>query len=344
MAFDRKMTGFVSDEARPPRPRVAHVLARPHRAGRLRASRRPFPGSFPPAKGPASRAASCRRRSTASASPGASHATLAGDCRSRPREVDDVHGPGVLTVHRDPRRHRRAHRPRQERARQGADGNGPRPPAGGEGAGDHDRPRLRPRRLGRHRSFSFVDVPGHEKFVRTMVAGAQGVDLVLLAVASDDSVMPQTREHLDILKLLGVPLRRPRPDEERPRRRRRPARSSTRRSASLVEGSFLEDAPLVAVSAVTGAGIPDAQARPRGRGGAARPRGHATDGSPRLFLDRAFTMKGFGPVVTGTLDGGTIAVEDRLTLFPEGLEVRVRRLEVHGEERKRRRRRASGRA
>jgi selenocysteine-specific elongation factor len=181
--------------------------------------------------------------------------------------------------------------------------------------------------------FSFVDVPGHEKFVRTMVAGAQGVDLVLLAVASDDSVMPQTREHLAILQLLGTRsgiLVRTKSDL---------ADAGTgevvdEEIRSLVAGTFLERAPLVAVSALTGAGIPELRrALAAAAAGLDRPprEGRIT----RLFVDRSFTMKGFGPVVTGTLDGGSIAVEDRLTLFPEGLEVRVRRLEVHGEERKR---------
>lgn len=181
--------------------------------------------------------------------------------------------------------------------------------------------------------FSFVDVPGHEKFVRTMVAGAQGVDLVLLAIASDDSVMPQTREHLAILQLLdtrsGILVRTKSDlvdagtgaivDEE---------------IRSLVEGTFLEDAPLVAVSALTGAGIPELK-RVLAAAAVGLDRTSRDGRITRLFLDRSFTMKGFGPVVTGTLDGGTIAVEDRLTIFPEGLEVRVRRLEVHGEERKR---------
>jgi selenocysteine-specific elongation factor len=180
--------------------------------------------------------------------------------------------------------------------------------------------------------FSFVDVPGHEKFVKTMVAGAQGIDVVLLAVASDDSVMPQTREHLEILKLLGITsgvIARTKCDlvdagtgalvEEEIR--------------EFVKGSFLAGAPLVAVSAVTLQGLDELQkaliaaSRVVSRPGREK---HVT----RLALDRAFTMKGFGPVVTGTLDGGTIAAEDHLTLFPEGRDVRVRRVEVHGEERK----------
>jgi selenocysteine-specific elongation factor len=180
--------------------------------------------------------------------------------------------------------------------------------------------------------FSFVDVPGHEKFVKTMVAGAQGVDLVLFAVASDDSVMPQTREHLDILKLLGVStgvIARTKSDladegtgalvEDEIR--------------ALVRGSFLANAPLVAVSAVTGAGL-DALKAALTRAARGLVRQDRTKRVPRLFLDRAFTMKGFGPVVTGTLDGGRFAVEDTLTLFPEQHDVRVRRIEVHGEERR----------
>ena len=181
-------------------------------------------------------------------------------------------------------------------------------------------------------TFSFVDVPGHEKFVRTMVAGAQGVDLVILAVASDDSVMPQTREHLDILKLLRVStgvIARTKcdlVDEET-------GALVEEEIRALVKGSFLQDAPIVACSAVTGEGL---EALRKELLAAARRvvREDRSRKAPRLFLDRAFTMKGFGPVVTGTLDAGRIAAEDALTLLPEGLDVRVRRVEVHGEERR----------
>ena len=180
-------------------------------------------------------------------------------------------------------------------------------------------------------TFSFVDVPGHEKFVRTMVAGAQGVDLVLFAIASDDSVMPQTREHLDILKLLhlsaGVIARTKSDlvDEET-------GALVEEETRDLVKGSFLANAPILPVSAVTGDGLP---ALRRALTEAARrvAREDRSGRTARVFLDRAFTMKGFGPVVTGTLDGGRLAPEDPLTLFPEGLDVRLRRLEVHGKER-----------
>ena len=181
-------------------------------------------------------------------------------------------------------------------------------------------------------TFSFVDVPGHEKFVKTMVAGAQGVDLVLLAVASDDSVMPQTREHLDILKLLKVStgvIARTKSDLV-------DAETGTlvdEEIRGLVKGSFLQDAPIVACSATTGTGLDALRAALL----AAARRVVREDRSrkvPRLFLDRAFTMKGFGPVVTGTLDAGRIAVEDTLTLLPDGIDARVRRVEVHGDERR----------
>ncbi len=181
-------------------------------------------------------------------------------------------------------------------------------------------------------TFSFVDVPGHEKFVRTMVAGAQGVDLVLFAVASDDSVMPQTREHLEILKLLHVStgvIARTKCDLADPGT----GALVEDEIRSLVKGSFLSDAPIVACSAVTGEGLDSLKAALL----AAARRVIREDRSrkvPRLFLDRAFTMRGFGPVVTGTLDAGRIAAEETLTLLPDGRDARVRRVEVHGEERR----------
>ncbi len=179
--------------------------------------------------------------------------------------------------------------------------------------------------------FSFVDVPGHERFVRTMVAGAVGLDVALLVVASDDAVMPQTREHLAILSLLGVRagvIARTKSDlvdgetgalvDDEVR--------------ELVKGTFLEAAPIVPVSSVTGAGIPALRTAlaETARGLPARDPGARV---VRLFVDRVFTIRGFGPVVTGTLDGGRIATDDRLVLWPPGKTVRVRRVEVHGAER-----------
>ncbi|MFN7989809.1 MAG: selenocysteine-specific translation elongation factor [Thermoanaerobaculia bacterium] len=179
--------------------------------------------------------------------------------------------------------------------------------------------------------FSFVDVPGHEKFVRTMVAGAAGIDVALLVVASDDSVMPQTREHLAILQLLDVRqgvLARTKADlvdDET-------GAVVEAEIRELVSETFLESAPLVAVSAQTGRGLDALRAALSAAAKAAVLRDPAARPA-RLFVDRAFSMKGFGPVVTGTLDSGRVRPEDRLVLVPGGAEVRVRRVEVHGEER-----------
>jgi selenocysteine-specific elongation factor len=172
-----------------------------------------------------------------------------------------------------------------------------------------------------------VDVPGHERFVRTMVAGAAGIDILLLVVAADEGVMPQTREHLDICRLLAIrhgivvltKCDKAAPDwmdlqEEEIRR--------------LVEGTFLESAPIVRVSSVTGEGLPALVAAVD----------RLADGIPgkdasnlfRLPVDRSFTMKGFGTVVTGTLIGGTVAVGDEVAILPGGTIAKVRGLQVHG--------------
>lgn len=176
-------------------------------------------------------------------------------------------------------------------------------------------------------TYSFVDVPGHERFVRTMVAGAHGIDVALLVVASDDGVMPQTREHLAILTLLGVragAVARTKSDLT-------DAETGTRREneiADLLRGSALDGADVVAVSAVAGTGLDALRDALEAAARRAGPR--PASGVARLFVDRAFAMRGFGPVVTGTLTGGPLRVEDRLTLLPHGRDVRVKRLETHG--------------
>ncbi len=180
--------------------------------------------------------------------------------------------------------------------------------------------------------FSFVDVPGHERFVRTMVAGAIGIDVAILVVASDDAVMPQTREHLAILSLLGVRagvIARTKSDlvdDET-------GALVDDEVRELVKGTFLETAPIVPVSSVTGDGIAALRAAlaETGRTLSSRDPGARV---VRLFIDRVFTIRGFGPVVTGTLDGGRIAADDRLVLWPGRKMVRVRRVEVHGVARK----------
>jgi selenocysteine-specific elongation factor len=175
--------------------------------------------------------------------------------------------------------------------------------------------------------IGFVDVPGHERFVKNMLAGAHGIDLVALVIAADESVMPQTREHFDICRLLGVNnglvvlTKKDLVDEELLQL----VRSETE---ELVAGSFLEGAPIIAVSARTGEGIEALKEalRATGREVAAR----SADFVARLPIDRAFTMRGFGAVVTGTLIAGAIAEGDELELLPAGTRVRVRGVQVHG--------------
>ena len=178
--------------------------------------------------------------------------------------------------------------------------------------------------------LGFVDVPGHERFVRNMLAGVGGIDLVLLVIAADESIKPQTREHFDILQLLGV---------------RQGITVLTKSDAvdaetldvvrleveEFLRGTFLESpkSPVVAVSSLTGAGLDDlkrAMAMAAGEVASRDPRALA-----RLPIDRVFTMKGFGTVVTGTLISGTIRREEELEVFPTGQRVRVRGLQVHGE-------------
>ena len=175
--------------------------------------------------------------------------------------------------------------------------------------------------------LGIVDVPGHERFVKTMLAGVGGIDLVVLVIAADEGVMPQTQEHLHICELLQI---------------KRGIVALTK--ADLVEpdwlamvqadlngflaGTFLEGAPVVAVSAVTGHGLPQLRAVLHQTAETIEPRRH--DGIFRLPVDRVFTVKGFGTVVTGTLWSGTVRVGDEVVILPSELRSRVRRLQVHG--------------
>lgn len=187
-----------------------------------------------------------------------------------------------------------------------------------------------PFRLPSGRPAAIVDVPGHERFVHNMAAGVHGMDLVLLVVAADEGVMPQTVEHLDILQLLGV---------------RHGLVVLTKVDLvddpawlDLVEedvrahlrDTFLAEAPVVRVAPPTGQGLDrlltaleDAARRVPGRD---------ADGLLRLPIDRAFTLPGFGPVVTGTLVAGRVRVGDRVEVQPGGLTARIRHLQVHGRE------------
>ena len=178
--------------------------------------------------------------------------------------------------------------------------------------------------------LGFVDVPGHERFVRNMLAGVGGIDLVLLVIAADEAIKPQTREHFDILQLLGV---------QRGITVLTKSDTIDRETLDVVRleveeflrGTFLETshAPIVAVSSLTGAGLEELKQAMVAVAGEVKPRD--SDAIARLPIDRVFTMKGFGTVVTGTLVAGTIRREDELEAFLTGRRVRVRGVQVHGQ-------------
>lgn len=174
--------------------------------------------------------------------------------------------------------------------------------------------------------LGFVDVPGHERFVKNMLAGAHGIDLLALVIAADEGVMPQTREHFDICRLLGVRdglvviTKKDLVDEEMLALVEDEARE-------LVVGSFLESAPVVAVSARQGDGLADLKSQLVQLGKRVPPR--SSDFTMRLPIDRAFSMKGFGSVITGTLISGKITEGEELELLPSKINVRVRGLQVH---------------
>jgi selenocysteine-specific elongation factor len=174
---------------------------------------------------------------------------------------------------------------------------------------------------------SFVDVPGHERFVRNMLAGAHGIDAVMLVVAADESVMPQTREHFHICRLLGIPrglVALTKCDAADPDSQA----TAELEVRELVAGSFLEGRPLLRVSARTGVGLDALQDALRDLAAEAPPR--PSDGLLRLPVDRAFTLRGFGTVVTGTLVSGTLTLGDEVEVLPSGRLARVRGLQVHG--------------
>ncbi|MCC7497651.1 MAG: selenocysteine-specific translation elongation factor [Bryobacterales bacterium] len=174
---------------------------------------------------------------------------------------------------------------------------------------------------------AFVDVPGHERFVKNMLAGVGGIDAVLLVVAANESVRPQTREHFDICRLLGV---------------RRGIVALTKSDLvesghlelvrmeveQLVAGSFLEGAPVVAVSSVTGSGLEELKQALRDL--CSELPGRDTTGSFRLPVDRSFSLRGFGTVVTGTLIEGAISTGAEIEAQPGGRRLRVRGIETHG--------------
>jgi selenocysteine-specific elongation factor len=180
-------------------------------------------------------------------------------------------------------------------------------------------------------AVAFVDVPGHERFVRNMLAGVGGIDAVLLVVAADESVMPQTREHFQICRLLGVShglvalTKCDLVDAD-------VLAVARMEVAGLLEGSPLDGAPIVPVSSRTGEGIDTLGEALCRLARSVPPRGGR--GAARLPIDRAFSMKGFGTVVTGTLVSGRIAQDQELSVLPSGATVKVRGVQVHGSTRK----------
>ncbi len=182
--------------------------------------------------------------------------------------------------------------------------------------------------LGPDLRVAFVDVPGHERFIKNMLAGVGGVDMAVLVVAADESIKPQTREHFDICRLLGIS------------RGLVALTKSDLVDADIVDlvkleveefvsGSFLENAPVVAVSSLTGSGLHELRQRLKEIALSVPPR--ASHHYFRLPIDRAFSLHGFGTVVTGTLLSGTVSVNQEVELHPGGERLRVRGLQVHGE-------------
>ena len=174
--------------------------------------------------------------------------------------------------------------------------------------------------------LGIVDVPGHEKFVKHMVAGATGVDLVALVIAADEGVMPQTREHLEICQLLRVKkglvvlTKIDMVDQEW-------LELVKEDVSTFLSETFLAGAPIVPVSSVTGQGIKELVGVLDGMVKEMPER--ETSGFFRLPVDRVFTMKGFGTVVTGTTMSGQIRTADEVTVYPQGLEARIRGIQVH---------------
>ena len=180
--------------------------------------------------------------------------------------------------------------------------------------------------------LGFIDVPGHERFVRNMLAGAAGIDMVLFVISANESIKPQTREHFEICRLLGVK-----------------AGIVALTKSDLVDpellelvrlevdeftaGSFLETAPKIAVSSATGEGLPELRRELEST--ARRIHEKSASGWFRLPIDRSFTMKGFGTVVTGTLISGSLKPEQEVEVYPMGRRLRVRGVQVYGESTKR---------
>lgn len=178
---------------------------------------------------------------------------------------------------------------------------------------------------GFEKQIVFIDVPGHEKLIKTMVAGAANLDAALLVVAADEGVSVQTREHFDILRVLGIEkgvvalTKSDLVDQDR-------IEAVTGQVRELTAGSFLRDAPIIPVSSLTGEGIDQLRAALIEAARGVRQR--RTGGAFRMPIDRAFTMHGFGTVIAGTILSGEVNVGDKLEILPDGLTTRVRAIQV----------------
>ena len=175
--------------------------------------------------------------------------------------------------------------------------------------------------------IGIVDVPGHEKFIKNMLAGAHGIDFVLFVIAADEGVMPQTREHLTVCEVLGtkrgivVLTKKDVVDEEWLELVKEDVKE-------FLKGTFLEGAPIIPVSSKTGEGLKELLEEMDKLAAKVEPK--SSKGIFRLPVDRSFTVKGFGTVVTGTLLSGKIKTGDTVEVLPEGKEVKVRSVQVHG--------------
>jgi selenocysteine-specific elongation factor len=178
------------------------------------------------------------------------------------------------------------------------------------------------------RRIAIVDVPGHERFIKNMLAGAGGIDAVMLVIAADEGVKPQTREHFEICRLLGilngvvVLTKADAVSQDR-------LQESSAQARDFCQGTFLEDAPLIPVSAHSGAGLDELRQELARVVDRLKPRSH--EGFARMPIDRCFKMQGFGTVVTGTLWSGALKVGEMVDIHPTGEKVRIRGLQVHNQ-------------
>ena len=177
--------------------------------------------------------------------------------------------------------------------------------------------------------LGIVDVPGHEKFVRNMVSGVGGIDIVLFTIAADEGIMPQTKEHLDICQILKIKrgviavTKTDLVDEEW-------LQLVTDEITECIKGSFLENAPIIPLSSTTGEGIPALHTVLDKLAQEVEER--TASGVFRLPIDRVFTMKGFGTVVTGTLISGTVALGDNVEILPHEITAKIRGIQVHNQQ------------